>query len=155
VPQQHVDDLARTSIAKELTQFLLVIGDPMLFYERDKVRGSVTSERGLAEVRVGRDEVFRARMNVGEVTTATAGDFNLLASSVGTFQQQDFAPALARFNRTKKTGSSCADDDDIPFQHKELRARDRKPAKIRRESPQGDRSRPNEPTEDSIMCELS
>jgi hypothetical protein len=51
-PQQQVDDLLRTAITEQLSQFLFVIGDAVLFYQRDKVCGCVASECRLTEMRV-------------------------------------------------------------------------------------------------------
>jgi len=69
----------------------------MLFDEGDEVGWSVASERRLDEMRVGREKIVRARMQVGEIAAASAGDQDLLADAVGTFQHEDAAPALARF----------------------------------------------------------
>lgn len=56
-------------------------------------------------------------MNIGEVATAAARDANLLADTVGVFEHEDLAPALAGLSRTKESGRPCPDYYDIEFAH--------------------------------------
>lgn len=50
--QQHLDYLQCRTIAEELTQRLLVIGDAVTLNERDEVALRITAQSGDAEMRV-------------------------------------------------------------------------------------------------------
>ena len=50
--QQHRDDLARRPVAEELTQRLLVPGDPMPVDHGDEIMLIVPAQRGFAEMRI-------------------------------------------------------------------------------------------------------
>ena len=56
-------------------------------------------------------------MEVGEVTSATAGDRDLLTDAFGVFNHEDFASTFAGFNGAKEPGGSSSNDDDIRFDH--------------------------------------
>ena len=77
--QQHVDDLVRRAVAEQLAERLLVLGDAVALDQRDEVALRVAAQRRDAEVRIGRDEVLRAGVEVGEVAAPAAGDADLLA----------------------------------------------------------------------------
>ncbi len=85
----------------------------MLLDERNKVSGRVTRQRRFAEVRVGRQEVFRAAMQVGEITASTAGDEDLLADAIGAFQHGDTAAALSRLNGAHQPGCAATQHDYV------------------------------------------
>jgi hypothetical protein len=57
-PLQHRGDVARASIAEQLAELFLVIGDAVLFDEAHEVRGSVAGERRLREVSIGRKKIL-------------------------------------------------------------------------------------------------
>ena len=54
----------------------------MAFYKLDEIMGRVASEGGSAEMRIVREEAFGACVNIGEITTAAAGNTDLLADLV-------------------------------------------------------------------------
>ena len=110
---KHGDDLLGGAIAKELAESFLVVPDAVLLDKGDEVRRRVTGEGGLGEVRICRQEVFRAGVEVGEIAPAATGDEDLLA---GFFRmiQEDHTPAVeAGFNGTQEACSSSSDDDDV------------------------------------------
>ena len=63
------------------------------------------------------NEVVGARVQVGEVAPAAAGDSDLFANPVGVLKHNYFAPALGGFNSAEQTSSACADYDDIFLLH--------------------------------------
>src|SRR5206468_12008533 len=115
---QQFNDPLRTPLAEHLSEPILVVGDAVLFDERNKVRRCVSNQRRFAEVWIGGKKVLRVRVDISEVATPAARDGDFLSDSIRMFQNQDSTPALAGFNRTKKTGGSSANHDDIPFQHR-------------------------------------
>ena len=59
-----------------------MIGDAVLFYQRNKIGRRVARQRGLGKVRVGGDEIVRLAMQVGKVAAPAAGDQNLFADTL-------------------------------------------------------------------------
>jgi hypothetical protein len=51
-------DVAGRSIAEQLAELFLVIGDAMFFDEANEVGGSIAGERRLGEVGIGRKKIF-------------------------------------------------------------------------------------------------
>src|SRR5437867_12406259 len=97
--QQHVDDLLRRAITKELPEFLFVIRNSVPAHYSDEILGFEPGESGFVEVRHARDEVFRSRANVREITAAPSGNTDLLTYGVVPFQNCNRPPAVSGFNR--------------------------------------------------------
>ena len=110
---QHRRDVARRSIAEQLAELLLVVGNTMLFDEPNEIGWSIPGECRLGEMWIGRKKVFRAGVEVGEIAAATAGDQDLLADSIRAFKQQDPPAPLARFHGTHQAGSARSENDDV------------------------------------------
>ena len=85
----------------------------MAFYKLDEIMGRVASEGGSAEMRIVREETFGACVNIGEITTAAAGDTDLLAELVMVVNEQHRFATLARFGGTHHAGSTGTNDDHI------------------------------------------
>jgi len=66
-------------------------------------------------VSIGRKKILWARVQVGEVAAAAAGDQDFLADSVGAFENQNTAAALASFNGTHQAGRAGSENDDVVF----------------------------------------
>ena len=90
-----------------------MIGDAVLFDERDEVRGIVAGQRGFCEVGIRGYEIFGAAMNVGEIAAATSGDQDFFADLGGAFEDGDSSAALSGFDGAEEAGGSCAEDDDV------------------------------------------
>jgi len=60
-----------------------VVADSVFLDEGDDIGWCETGERGFGEVRVLREKIFRAGVDVGEVASATPGDEDLLADAFG------------------------------------------------------------------------
>ena len=110
---EQVGDLPRRVIAEELSERLFVIGDAVLFYERDEVRGSVPRQGRFAEVRIGGQEIFRTAMQIGEVAAAASGDEDFLADLLGMLQHSNAAPALGGLDGAHESCRARAEHDDI------------------------------------------
>ncbi len=112
---EHGRDVARRSIAEQLAELLLVVGDAMFFDEAHEVGGSVAGERRFGEMRIGGKEILRAAVQVGEIAAAAAGDQDFLADSIGAFEHQNTPAALAGFNGTHQAGRAGSENDDVVF----------------------------------------
>ena len=62
-------------------------------------------------------EVFRRRVQVGEVTTPAAGHQDLLAGLVGALQDQDTTPATGRRDGAHQAGGAATDENHIEIRH--------------------------------------
>src|SRR5258706_14040019 len=110
---QHADDLLRALVAEKLAQGLLVIPDAVALDQGDEVLRREAREGGATKVRIAREEVFRAAMNVREVAAPAAGDADLLAQLAIVLDEQHPPPALARPGRAHHARGARADDDDV------------------------------------------
>lgn len=110
---QHVHNLSGGTVAKELSQGLLVIGDAMLLDQGDEVRGRIAGERGPGEVRIGGEKVFRRAVEIGEVAAASAGDEDLLADALRVVQHRDAAAPLRGHHRAHQARGACAEHQYI------------------------------------------
>jgi hypothetical protein len=68
-------------------------------------------------VRIFREEVFGAAVDVRKVAAASAGDQDLLACAFGVLQQHDAPSTPSGFERTHHAGRSCAQHYDINLLH--------------------------------------
>ncbi len=89
---EHVGDSGGGIIAEELAESFFVISDVMFFDEGEKIGGREAGKRGFGEVGIGRNEVIRFGVNVGEIAAAAAGNEDFLADTVGVLKDSD-APA--------------------------------------------------------------
>ncbi len=92
---QHIHDPRGAVIAEELAQFFLMICNTVLFDEGDKIRLSILTQRGFAEMRIFRDKFFRSGKQVGEITAPAAGDQDFLAAFSRLFKQQNPTSAFS------------------------------------------------------------
>ncbi|MCY1234777.1 hypothetical protein D9M72_473680 [compost metagenome] len=111
--EQHPDDVLGRVVAEELAEGLFVPGDAVLFDQGQEIARRITRQCRLAEMRVGRKEILRPRMDIGEVAATTAGDADLLAGCLGMVEHSRAAAALARFDGAHHARSTGADDDHI------------------------------------------
>src|SRR5437667_3296416 len=91
----------------------------MLFDQRDEIRGRVASQRGFREVFVSGNEILRLAIEIGEITTAAAGDQDLLADAFGMLQHGDTQSAFAGFDRAKQSRGAGAENHSVEFTHQE------------------------------------
>jgi hypothetical protein len=92
-----------------------VVGDAVLLDQRDKVMRGEAGEGGPGEVGVGREEVLRRGVDVGEVAAAAAGDEDLFAGAVGVLQDEDAAATAACLDGAHEASGSGSQDEDIDF----------------------------------------
>ncbi len=110
---EHRDDVARRIVAKELSERLFVIADPIARYQADELRGRVARKRRTAEIRVLRQVVRRTRVHVREIAASAAGDPDLFADDGIVLDQQHAAAALAGLRGAHHAGGAGADHDDV------------------------------------------
>src|SRR5690606_14884439 len=120
--QQHAHDQLRGFVAEQLAQLLLVVRDAVAFDQLDEVPRGVARQRGLAEVRVGREVVCRAGTGVGEIAAPAAGHQDLLADLVGVLDHDRAQAAAAGGDGAHEPGGTAADDEDIAIVHRGRRA---------------------------------
>ena len=111
--QQHFDDGPRAAVAELLTQFFLMIGNAVFFHQGDKILRGVTRQGGAAEIGVGREEVVRPGVDIGEIAASAAGDGDFLSGAVIAFEQGDPASALSGGEGAHHARGPAADDDDV------------------------------------------
>ena len=115
--QQHVDDLLRRAIAKQLAFVLFVVCDAMLIDQRDELLRRVTRQGRAAEIRVLADEVLlrgaRVQFAIGEVATPAAGDADFFGNAFAVVDQQHLEPALPGLGCAKEACGTGADHYDI------------------------------------------
>jgi hypothetical protein len=87
--EQHVDDLRARAVAEELALVLFVPGDAMALDQGDEVARRVARQGRAAEVGIGRVEVRRAGIDVGEIAASAAGDADLLGDLVRVVDDED------------------------------------------------------------------
>ena len=85
----------------------------MAFYKLDEILRRIAGEGGSAEMRIVREKTFGARVDIGEIATAAAGDTDLLAELVVVVNEQHRFATLARFGGTHHAGSTGTNDDHI------------------------------------------
>ena len=112
---EHRSDIACRSIAEQLAKLFLVVGDAVFFDESYEVGRSVAGERRFGEVWIGRKEILRAGVQVGEVAAAAAGDEDFLADSIRAFEHQNTPATLAGLNGTHQAGRTGSENDDVVF----------------------------------------
>ena len=96
--EQEIEDVVGGAVAEELAEGLLVVGDAVSLDEGDEVARGEAGERGLGEVGVGGEEVFRRGVEVGEVAAAPSGDEDLFAGTVGVVEDEGAAVAAPGLN---------------------------------------------------------
>jgi hypothetical protein len=104
-------------VAEELAEGFFVVGDSVFFDQRDEVRGCVTSQGGLGEVRIFGKEVFRLAVKIREVAAAAAGDENFFADFFGALEEHDTAAALSRFDGAQESSGATAEKDYVKIVH--------------------------------------
>jgi hypothetical protein len=83
IVEQHVNNLLRRTVAEQLPERLLVIGNPPRLHSLDEVTRRKPLQNRNAEMRIVRQKLFRARMYIRKITPPAAGDTNFLASAFG------------------------------------------------------------------------
>src|SRR5258708_32371521 len=105
--------MAGGTVAEKLVQSFLVIRDFVFFDQRNEIGGRVACDGGLGEMRIGREEVLRAGMKIGEVAASAAGNEDFLAEAVSTFEYGDAAAALSRLDGAHEAGGAPAGHDAV------------------------------------------
>ncbi len=116
--EQQVEDVVGGAVSEKLAKGLFVPGDAVLFDEGEEVLRGEAGERGLCEVKIGGEEVFRAGVEVGEVATASPGDEDLLAGTVGVLEDESAATAAAGLDGAHKARGAGTEDEDVDFSHR-------------------------------------
>ncbi len=116
--EQHVDDVLRAFVAKELAQFFTAIilfmpGDAVFFDQCNEIVLRELFKRGFAKMRVLGDIGSGAGMQVCEIAAPAAGNTDFFTDLFRVINEQGFAAALARFNRAYKAGSARANNDGV------------------------------------------
>jgi hypothetical protein len=70
----------------------------MTIDQRNKIPLRVTRQRGLAEMLIGRDKIFRRDVEIGEVAATAAGDKNFFTDAIAVLDDENAPAALARLD---------------------------------------------------------
>jgi hypothetical protein len=111
--EQHGDDRRARLVAEELPLVLLVPADAVPLDQVDEIARRVARERRAAEVGIGRVEVVRSDVDVGEIAAAAARDADLLGDLLGVVDEDDRAAELATDRGAVQPGGASADDRDV------------------------------------------
>ncbi len=102
---QHIDDLNGFAVAEELAQGFFMIRDVVARDQIDKIPLGISGERRTGEMRIGRQEIVRAAMQVGEIAAPAAGDADFLARFFGLINDQRVRPRMGRAHHAGGTGT--------------------------------------------------
>src|SRR5579872_767689 len=111
--QQHIQNVMRRTIAEQLSQRFLVISDGMLLHQCEEIGRRITGQRRLGKMRIRGEEIFCRAMNVGEVTSAAAGDQNFFSATVRAFQESNATPTFSGFDGAHQAGGTTAENKDV------------------------------------------
>ena len=119
--QQHVDQVLRTAVAKQLALVFFVESDAVLVHERGEIGGGVTAQGAAGELRVLAQKMLVRRTGVdvfvGEVGATAPRDADFFSHLGAVVQQQHLQTLLCRHPRAKQTGGPRADDQHIGLRH--------------------------------------
>ncbi len=79
----------------------------------DEIRGRVAGQRRLGKMRIRGKEILGLAVEVGEIAAAAAGDENLLAQTVGVFEQGDAPAALAGLDGAHQACRAAAENECV------------------------------------------
>jgi hypothetical protein len=102
-----------------LADRFLVIRDAMLFHQRDEIRWRVACQRGFRKVIICGYEILRLAMNVGEITTPSAGDQDLLSDSMGMLKHGHAPPAFGGLDGAEESRGAAAKNQSVKLPHQE------------------------------------
>ena len=110
---QHINNVLGAIITKKLAQLLFVIGDIVLFHQRDEIMRRVFFERIFTKMFVLREEVIGAGMDIREVTAPAARYPNFLAKLLRMIEEQNLSTALARFDSAHHACRARSYNNDV------------------------------------------
>jgi protease I len=110
---QHLGDFAGGTVAEQLPEGLLVVGDAVALHQGDEVARRVSGERGFGKVWIARHEVLRRGGPVGEIAAPAAGDQDLARNPRVVLQHHNAPPALARLHGAHQPGGARSDDNSV------------------------------------------
>ncbi len=110
---EHRQDVARRPVAEQLTQSFFVIGDAVLFDQRDEIGWGVARQGRLGKMRIGGNEILGLAVEVGEIAPPAARNQDFLAQSVGALEHGDTAAALAGFDGAHQAGRAATEDECV------------------------------------------
>jgi hypothetical protein len=113
--EEHVEDLARRTIAEELAERLFVPLDSVAADQFEKVLRLIARQCGFRKMGIFREEVCRRALDVGEVASASAGDEDLAARLRIVLEEQHPATAPAGDRGAHQAGSTGTQHDGIKF----------------------------------------
>ena len=89
----------------------------MALHQRDEIPLRVARQRRLAEVRIGREKIFRRDVEVGEIAAAAAGNENFFADAIAVFDDDNAPATLARLDGAHQPRGAAADDRYVEVNH--------------------------------------
>ncbi|EGF30320.1 hypothetical protein IMCC9480_1706 [Oxalobacteraceae bacterium IMCC9480] len=104
---KHRNDVFGRVIAEQLALVLFVITNPVALDQAQKILRRIARQRAFAKMRVLRQEIGRAGLQVGEVAAAAAGDTDFFGQLFGVIDQHDLASALASHGCGHHAGRAC------------------------------------------------
>ena len=119
--QQHIDQVLRRAVAKQLALVLLMEGHAVLLQQRDEIGRCVARQGAAAERRVLAQEMpvrlAHVQVAVGEVAATAAGDANFFSHFFAVVKDEDLQALLRGNTRAKQTGSTGAHNHNVKRFH--------------------------------------
>lgn len=110
---QHVDDRVAAVVAEELALVLFVPGHVMALEQPEEVARRIARQRRAREMRIRRQIVVGAGVQVREVAAAAARDADLLGEPRRVIDQHDAAAELPGDRGAHHPGGARADHGDV------------------------------------------
>jgi hypothetical protein len=111
--QQHFNYLQCRTVAEELSERLLVIGDAMPLDQCNEIALCVAAQGRDTEVRILREIILRACMQVGEIAAPATRYTDFLSGCLGVVHDQYGTPALRGFDGAHHACRASAYDHNI------------------------------------------
>ena len=113
--QQHVDEVFRRMVAKQLAFVLFMKGNAVALQQFDEVLRRVARQGRATKMRVLAEELRGCRALVGEVAAAAARDTDFLGHFGTVVNQQNFQAALARLRSAEQPRRASTYHHHIEF----------------------------------------
>src|ERR1700719_3343863 len=85
----------------------------MVLNPGDEISRRIPREGGLGKVRILRDEILRASVEVRKIAPSAAGNEYFLANPLGALDDQNALPPQAGLHRAHQPGRAAAEDDRV------------------------------------------
>src|SRR5579875_145159 len=115
--QQHFDNLACRTIAKQLSEGFFMIGDSMAFDQSDEIGWRVTAKGRLAKMWIDRKKPLRAHLAIGKITPPSTGNQDFRSHLRAMFKDANAPAPLAGGKGAHQAGRPRTNDHRVELFH--------------------------------------